>query len=99
MVSTVSGPGAFALLLMLPLTTSAKRLSPPQAGATGGAIATDPVFAAVVALTSTVAFGAPFVSLVLAVDATDLAVTLCVIGALATLMDVSTAGRGGKEEA
>lgn len=100
-VSADSGTGTLALFLMLPLTTSAKRLSPPQAGAGGGAATTVPVLVAVVgALTSTVEFEEQCVSLAIADDTNDLAITLCgAIGVLATLMDVSTAGRGGKEVA
>lgn len=100
--STVSGPGAFGLPLIFPLTTSAKRLSPPQAGMAGAATM-EPDLGVASVLWSAIAFGPTGVSLFAAnVEATVLAVMLlCVLtGVLvAALMDVSTAGSGGKEEA
>lgn len=91
--------GALLLLLILPLTTSANRLSPPQAGAGAAGVITEPNLVAAFALTSTAAFEAAFASFAIDVEATDLAATLCDIGVLATLMVVSTAGKGGNEVA
>lgn len=78
MVSADSGPDGLTLLLMLPLTTSARRLSPPQAGAAGAeATATEPLLTpVVVAVTSETAFDVPFGSFKAIGEATVLAVTL-----------------------
>lgn len=91
--TTSSGTTALALPLTVPFTTSASRLSPPQAG--GGGTTVVDLFTATDGSAEMPA--ATFESAAPATATNLTPIALCALGG--TLTDWSTAGRGGKDEA